>query len=223
MRLTLQPCARATSSAAAEKARKRPSSALPGTFSPSQRGEGTSMRFHQGAALHSCDSASLPSPRRNGEKGQACVFTRVQLAFLRQRQPSFAPRSGEKGQACANSCLHRCIPMHFWSLLRCLGFGSFAKSQPSKFGTTEAGVVQHVCGAACSPARGVREIPASWFLNARARALPAASMSPRSAGGRRRGGAGCAVRRGRAIRRRGCGRSRVSVPSSGRSVAVRRG
>ena len=41
-----------------------------GTFSPSPRGEGTSMRSHQCATLHSCDSASLPSPRRHGEKGQ---------------------------------------------------------------------------------------------------------------------------------------------------------
>ena len=43
--MALQPCARATSSAIAEKARKRPSSALPGTFSPSPRGEGTASDF----------------------------------------------------------------------------------------------------------------------------------------------------------------------------------
>ena len=69
MRSPLQPCASAVSSAAAEEeAGKRPSSA----------------------------AAAAPSPRRNGEKGQACVLSDVQLAILRQRQPSFAPRSGEK-------------------------------------------------------------------------------------------------------------------------------
>ena len=79
-----------------EEARKRPSSALPGTFSPSprgegtasvfsevqiailrwhqpslrpaQRGEGTGMRFLQSSALHACDSASRPFAPRSGEK-----------------------------------------------------------------------------------------------------------------------------------------------------------
>ena len=225
-RSTLQQRARATSFVPAGEARKRPSSAAAAapsprrngekgpacvfseiqlailrqrqpSFSPSPRGEGTSMRVLQNAALHACDDASRPfaprsgekvvrqhrmrgcgrwgsivvaavrtrnfigpagkaekrpssaaaappSPRRHGEKGQACDYSEVQLSFLRQRQPSFSPSprgegtsmrfhqratlhacddaslpspraSGEKGQACAISC---CIPMRSWSLLR---------------------------------------------------------------------------------------------------------
>ena len=38
------------------------------TFSPSPRGEGTSMRIHQSAAVRSCDSASFPFAPRSGEK-----------------------------------------------------------------------------------------------------------------------------------------------------------
>ena len=38
------------------------------TFSPSPRGEGTSMRLHQSAAVHSCDSTSRPFAPRSGEK-----------------------------------------------------------------------------------------------------------------------------------------------------------
>ena len=69
-----------SSAAIEEEARKRPSSAAAAAPSPVATGEGFSMCFHQSAALHACDSASLP----------------------------FAPRSGEKAQACANSCLHCC-------------------------------------------------------------------------------------------------------------------
>ncbi len=87
MRSTLK-CAHATSSAVAEEARKRPSSA----------------------------AAAAPSPRRHGEKGPACAITSVQIAVLRQRQPSLRPRSGEKGQqapspACSlQSCESASLP-----------------------------------------------------------------------------------------------------------------
>ena len=70
MQSTLQERARATSSAAAEEeARKRPSSA----------------------------AAAAPSPRRNGEKGPACVFTRMQPCILASAPAFPSPRaSGEK-------------------------------------------------------------------------------------------------------------------------------
>ncbi len=46
-------------------------------------------------------AAAAPSPRRHGEKGQACAFSDVQLAILRRRPPSFAPRQRGEGGAAA--------------------------------------------------------------------------------------------------------------------------
>ena len=104
------------------------------TFSPSQRGEGTSMRVHQSAALHSCDSASLPSPRASGAKVvrmravvggvrstlQLCArATSSAVAGKARKRPSSAAaaapsprRHGEKGlhahsPECSVACLRR--------------------------------------------------------------------------------------------------------------------
>ncbi len=46
-------------------------------------------------------AAAAASPRRHGEKGQACAFSNVQLAFLRRRLPSLRPAQRGEGGAAA--------------------------------------------------------------------------------------------------------------------------
>ena len=101
MRSTLQLCASAASSAQPVKQRSAPHPRLPPHLLPVATGRRDSRRFRQSAALHACDDASLPSPRRHGEKGPACVFISMQPCIPATAPASLRPAQRGEGGAAA--------------------------------------------------------------------------------------------------------------------------
>ena len=141
MRSPLQLRASADSSAAAEEeARKRPSSA----------------------------AAAAPSPRRHGEKGQACAFTRVQPCVLATAPAFLRPAQRGEGTGMRHLLL---APLHSNAFLEFAPLPLRLRSalQPGKPGSTKAR-----CSRASLPLQKLARRPGSLSPSSRRRPVSSA-------------------------------------------------